>query len=792
MKITANSNISFTPKSITVDGKPWFPIMGEMHFSRYPECYWEEELCKMKAGGVDIVSLYTIWMHHEEVKGQYDFEGQKNLRRFIETIKKCGLYCILRIGPWAHGEVRNGGFPDWLLEEAKTEGYETRTDDPKYLAHVKDFYSQIFEQAKGLLIKDDGPVIGVQIENEYGHVGGKTGEEGEQHMRTLHDMALSLGFDVPIFTATGWGGAVTGGMIPVMGGYCEAPWDQRLTEIEPSGNYVFTRERNDHNIGSDHGFGHGITFDIDKFPFLTAELGGGLQVTHHRRPVASGRDIGAMSMTKLGCGVSLLGYYMYHGGTNPEGVLTTLQESRETGYPNDLPVLSYDFNAPLKEYGQLTDTYREIRRISMFIKDFGSDLCDMDYVEQPGNTEHADDLKTIRRSVRCHTITDADGAELTSGYLFVNNYQRRYEMTEHRDEELKAYAADGKTVLAAYESRDICDGDYFFYPFNMPIGKNGAILKSAMATPLCKLRGAGENGADAYVFYTDNAVSANYDITGDLGGVVIITLTRDEALHASKIMVGGIEHLIISEGDVVRRADGKYELYTNVKEGTWKHASYSIWPDYTSSDKHNKAFACQQEAGGDVTAEYGFDLEAMDDNMLTSMNFAVYATKDKIVNDCTTSITLLSGKEKEDAASKAADARKALHVSKNDVCEGGFSEDEINMYDLKVTGISDAYDEVMLMIDDACDSGEMYISRDGKSKMIADSFYTGQLWEVGLKRFINDAEGVRTSDSFDSIVKINALHEDDKIYLQEFPEMKDGRACRINEAYTVAVCRTEL
>lgn len=89
---------------------------------------------------------------------------------------------------------------------------------------------------------------------------------------------------------------MTGGLIPVMGGYCEAPWDQRLTEIEPSGNYIFTHERNNHNIGSDYGFGEGITFDISKFPYLTAELGGGLQVTHHRRPIAHFKDIGAMSV----------------------------------------------------------------------------------------------------------------------------------------------------------------------------------------------------------------------------------------------------------------------------------------------------------------------------------------------------------------------------------------------------------------------------------------------------------------------------------------------------------------
>ena len=144
------------------------------------------------------------------------------------------------------------------------------------------------------------------------------------------------------------------------------------------------------------------------------------------------------------------------------------------------------------------------------------------------------------------------------------------------------------------------------------------------------------------------------------------------------------------------------------------------------------------------------------------------------------------------AKNKAAEARKTLKVSNNDICESGFSEEDIVYYDLSVTGIEEAYDEVLLILDDTCDSGEMYMEKDGASLMIADSFYTGQTWEVGLKRFVDDAEGKRVSDSFDGFVKMNALHEDDKIYLQEFPMMDNGKICKINDAYTVAVFRTEL
>ena len=136
---------------------------------------------------------------------------------------------FLRIGPWCHGEVRNGGFPDWLLKKP----YPIRTNNDEYFNDVKRLYTKIYHEVEGLFYKENGPIVGVQIENEFGHCGGLQGEEGENHMKYLLALAKEIGFITPYYTATGWGGAVTGGMLPVMGGYCEAPWDQRLTEIEP-------------------------------------------------------------------------------------------------------------------------------------------------------------------------------------------------------------------------------------------------------------------------------------------------------------------------------------------------------------------------------------------------------------------------------------------------------------------------------------------------------------------------------------------------------------------------------
>ncbi|MFA5657729.1 MAG: beta-galactosidase [Oscillospiraceae bacterium] len=548
------TELSFNSTHMIKDGKPWFPTMGELHYSRYPKEYWKEALFKMKAGGIQIVSSYVIWIHHEEIKGEYDFSGNRDLRYFLECCKECGIYMFLRIGPWCHAEVRNGGFPDWL----KNSGINIRTNDKRYLDEVRKYYAEIYKHAKGHFLKDGGAVIGVQIENEFGHCGGLSGVEGEFHIKKLYEAAREIGFDVPIYTATGWGGAVTGGLLPVMGGYCEAPWDQRTTEIEPSGNYIFTYERNDHNIGSDYGIGEGITFDPTKFPYFTAELGGGLQITHHRRPVAYAEDIGAMSLAKMGSGCNLLGYYMYHGGTNPKGRLTTLQESRESDYLNDLPEMSYDFRAPIREYGQISDIFKELKLLTMFLDDFGSGLCEMPAYIPKSNPIQPTNLSDLRTSVRHNG---------ESGYLFVNNYQRRYKMAEHLSAMLSA-KINGKTI--SFPKTDIKNRDYCFFPLNMKI-KN-AVLKSALATPLCKIN------EDAFVFYTDREPQYCFESECD---AKIITLSKAEAKNAYRITLDK-QYLIISEDAVVTENDGVY-IYLQ------SNSEIKIYPEPAKAPKgHNK------------------------------------------------------------------------------------------------------------------------------------------------------------------------------------------------------------
>ena len=337
---------SYNSECLTCNDRPILPIMGEFHFSRYPEGEWKTALKKMQQGGVDIVAAYVFWIHHEEAEGEWDFSGRRNLKAFLNCCQEAGMKVWLRIGPWAHGECRNGGFPDWLVKKEKRGELALRTDDPEYLKYVDIFFTKIAEQADGYMHKDGGPVIGIQIENEYGHAGGPSDrEEGMAHMHTLRAMAEEKGLTAPYFSATGWGGAyVPEGFLPVLGGYVDAPWANHTHELAASENFLFQPFHDDANIASDFAEGQsGFTFDTSKFPYLTAELGGGLQVTAHRRTYPYPEDIEAQTICMLGAGANLIGYYMYHGGVNPDGKYSTLQESKATGYANDLPVKSYDF-----------------------------------------------------------------------------------------------------------------------------------------------------------------------------------------------------------------------------------------------------------------------------------------------------------------------------------------------------------------------------------------------------------------------------------------------------------------
>lgn len=299
--------------------EPWLPVMGEYHFSRASRADWKRELLKMKAGGVDIVATYLFWIYHEEEEGKFDFSGYLDIRAFVEDCAAAGMEVVLRIGPWAHGECRNGGFPDWLVKKP----YKLRDNNAEYMEKVEIWYRRIYDEVKGLFYKDGGNIIAIQLDNEL--------VDNAEHLAALKKLAVEIGYDVPLYTVTGWNSAAgakisVDEVVPVFGGYIEMPWDSSLEELPPSIHYFFNRMRNDSAIGTDliaKTESDGWQLPYERYPFATCELGGGCENTHHRRAIIQPMDIYALSLVKLGCGNNLIGYYMCHGGTNKLGKLST-------------------------------------------------------------------------------------------------------------------------------------------------------------------------------------------------------------------------------------------------------------------------------------------------------------------------------------------------------------------------------------------------------------------------------------------------------------------------------------
>jgi beta-galactosidase len=540
---------------LTLNGTPWLPVVGELQFSRVPESQWEEEILKMKAGGVQVVGTYLFWIHHEEIEGQFDWTGQRDLRHFIQLCAAHGMYVYPRIGPWAHGEARNGGFPDWLMR------YDhLRTEYPVYMRYVARYYQQIGDQMKGLLWKDGGPVIGIQLENEYT---AKDREAGDAYILALKRMAIASGMDVPLYTVTGWGSANVppGEVMAVYGGYPDAPWDRSLTNLPPTGSFNFHLRRqaslNMGMLGAAGAAGSATPAEtIGTVPVMTVEMGGGVQDTYHRRPALTPDDVAALMPVAIGSGVNVYGTYIFQGGENPDGKLSTLQESRATGYATDVPVKSYDFQAPLSEFGEERESFRKVKTFNYFLNDFGKDVA-------LGPKSDADP-SALRFSVRTRS---------ERGYVFVNNYVRGLQMADHKGVRL-TIKLPNETLVVPEKPVDIPSGAYFIWPFNLALDQTTLRYSTAQLLTKTDARhyfffclpgircdfafkadhglsvqapGVGQAKRGDVIYLEDVPAGSTIALKRkDQADVLITVLSQQDAENAWKIKAGDGEHLLIS------------------------------------------------------------------------------------------------------------------------------------------------------------------------------------------------------------------------------------------------------
>jgi beta-galactosidase len=323
-----------TPSPLTVsgeqflwNGKPHVFRSGEMHYPRVPREYWHDRMKKARSLGLNAICTYVFWNLHEPKPGQFDFSGNLDLAEYIRTAQAEGLEVLLRPGPYVCSEWEFGGFPAWLLASPDM---KVRSADPNFLAAAGRYMKRVGKEVAGLQVTRGGPIVMVQVENEYGSFGAD-----HEYMSAIRKMIVDAGFDVPLYTADGSGArTLSGGTLP-----------DTLSVINFGGG---APAREFDNFAK---FRQGVPRMCGEYWVGWFDHWG--EQHHTTRPAESAG--GVEWMLSRGISVNL---YMFHGDST-WGYMNGANFSRV--YEPDIS--GYDYDSPLDEAGRPTPKFDALRGV---------------------------------------------------------------------------------------------------------------------------------------------------------------------------------------------------------------------------------------------------------------------------------------------------------------------------------------------------------------------------------------------------------------------------------------------
>jgi beta-galactosidase len=304
-----------------LDGKPFQIISGEMHYPRIPRAYWRDRFRMAKAMGLNTVTAYVFWNEHESHPGVYDFEGQRDVAEFIREAQSEGLYVILRPGPYVCAEWEWGGYPAWLL---KDRGIVVRSTDPRFMEPARRWLLRLGKELAPLQVGNGGPIIAVQVENEYGSFG-----DDHAYMEQIHQALLDAGFNKALLYTADGPDLVPRGSLP------ELPAAINFAPGEAKQAFATL-----HRLRPDGPMIAGEWWD-GWFDFW----GGPHHVTDGKKQAEE-----LSWILQQGYSVSI---YMFHGGTN----FGWMNGANMDKTPYEPDVTSYDYDAALDESGRPTPKY---------------------------------------------------------------------------------------------------------------------------------------------------------------------------------------------------------------------------------------------------------------------------------------------------------------------------------------------------------------------------------------------------------------------------------------------------
>ncbi|MGM9903758.1 glycosyl hydrolase [Enterococcus sp. 10A9_DIV0425] len=314
-----------------VDGQPVKLISGAIHYFRLPQSQWEDSLYNLKALGANTVETYIPWNLHEPQEGQFDFEGMNDFTTFVNMAQDLGLLVILRPSVYICAEWEFGGLPAWLLKEP---GIRLRSADPRFMEKVKNYYKVLLPKIIPLQITHGGPVIMLQIENEYGSYA-----MDKEYLRQTKQLIESYEITVPLFTSDGtWLEALDAGTLIE-------------DDVFVTGNFGSQSKENSQVLKAyfeEHG---------KKWPLMCMEYWDGW-FNRWGEPIVKREAKNLANEVKAMLEVGSLNLYMFHGGTT-----FGFYNGCSARGNNDLPQLtSYDYDALLTEDGEPTEKYYAVQQ----------------------------------------------------------------------------------------------------------------------------------------------------------------------------------------------------------------------------------------------------------------------------------------------------------------------------------------------------------------------------------------------------------------------------------------------
>lgn len=317
-----------------LDGKPFQIVSGEMHPARIPKMYWRQRIQMAKAMGCNTIAAYVFWNYHEQQKGVFDFKTEnRNIAEFISICKEEGMWVLLRPGPYVCAEWDFGGLPPYLLT---IPDIKLRCMDPRYMAEVTRYVNVLSGQVRDLQCTNGGPILMVQVENEYGSYA-----NDREYIAKLKDLWVENGISVPFYTADGptafmlEAGGVDGAAIGLDSGSSDADFDQAAKQNP--------------NVPS---------FSSESYPGW---------LTHWKEKWQKpGNDGILKEVTYLLEHKKSFNLYVIHGGTN-FGFNAGANAFSPVQFQPD--VTSYDYDAPVNERGEATSKYYALRGlIAKYVK----------------------------------------------------------------------------------------------------------------------------------------------------------------------------------------------------------------------------------------------------------------------------------------------------------------------------------------------------------------------------------------------------------------------------------------